>query len=85
MVWKGNGVTVETAILVYLAAHPDAADNALGVQQWWLPRRFADVSLRDVETALAAMTEQGSLTEIRLPLNCSVIFAAGHAKRREDG
>ncbi len=85
MVWKGNGVTeVETAILAYLAAHPDAADNALGVQQWWLPRRFADVSLRDVETALAAMTEQGSLTEIRLP-DGSVIFAAGHAQRREDG
>ena len=85
MVWKGNGATdVETAILAYLAAHPDAADNAVGVQQWWLPRRLVDASLHDVETALAAMTEQGRLTEIRLP-DGSVIFAAGHAKERNDG
>lgn len=85
MAWKGNNTTdVETAIRAYLAAHPTAADNAVGVQQWWLPRRLIDASLHDVETALAAMTEQGCLTEIRLP-DGSVIFASGHAKERDDG
>jgi len=45
---------LEDAIRAYVSAHPGAADNAAGIQKWWLPPDMANGPKADVEAALAA-------------------------------
>jgi hypothetical protein len=58
---------LERAINLYLAAHPFAADSAIGIQRWWLPEDLACGSVADLEMALAIMTTKGALREKKLP------------------
>ncbi len=43
----------------YLAAHPEAADNAAGIHRWWLPLQFADAPTSDVREALDWLVQAG--------------------------
>jgi hypothetical protein len=62
-----NRAAVGAAIIAYIKAHPDAADNAIGIKRWWLPRHLANVSAADVATVLAALVADGLLQTQRLP------------------
>jgi hypothetical protein len=45
------------AILRYLALHPNAADSALGIQQWWLKDLNFNPTLEQVQAALKRLTD----------------------------
>lgn len=66
---------VLAAIERYLAAHPDAADNARGIAQWWLPACGLQPELAQVEAALAQGEQEGRLRRLQLP-GGSVIWGA---------
>jgi hypothetical protein len=51
----------------YLAAHPDAADSLRGIRQWWLPARLRDVTLEELEQALAQLVARGEVQRSTLP------------------
>jgi hypothetical protein len=68
---------LKSGILAYLASHPSAADNAVGIQRWWLPVEMANATVAEVEAALAEMVNEGSLKTRRLP-DGNVIFTAEH-------
>jgi hypothetical protein len=72
---------LERALNLYLAAHPFAADSAIGIQRWWLPEDLACGSVADLEMALALMTAKGVLRAEKLP-DGNVIYASaiGRAK-----
>lgn len=63
------------AIRAYLARHPRAADTEQGIAQWWLPAMGVDVSLADVEQALAALVHAGQVQRVVLP-DGSAIYRA---------
>jgi hypothetical protein len=46
----------------YLAAHPQAADSATGIGQWWLAGLEFEATPMDVQRALEAMVERGELS-----------------------
>jgi hypothetical protein len=50
--------TVALKILRYLAQHPNAADTADGVLEWWLLKQSIFDEERVVEKALAGLVEQ---------------------------
>jgi hypothetical protein len=68
--------SVATEIGRYLRAHPDAADSAEGVRQWWL-RDNATVALDLVAAALEKLTADGAL-RIRLLADGTRIYGAKH-------
>jgi hypothetical protein len=45
----------------YLAAYPEAADNATGIHRWWLPLSFADAPLSEVQAALDSLVQAGRI------------------------
>ena len=65
---------VQAAIHAYLNLHPGAADNAEGIQKWWLPPSMAATALADVQEALTALHDAGVLSELRLP-DGSVLYS----------
>ena len=50
---------IAEAVERYLAAHPEAADNAVGIHRWWLPLQFADAQTSDVQEALDRLVRAG--------------------------
>ncbi len=70
---------IEDAIRAYVVAHPGAADNAAGIQKWWLPSHLANGPSADVEAALVALLGAGVLRELHLP-DGHVAYTAAHAK-----
>jgi len=50
-------------ILHYLEDHPDAADTANGIRQWWLGEPEA-AAAADVQTALDRLVEQKLIARI---------------------
>jgi len=66
---------VADAIRAYVLAHPGAADNAAGIQKWWLPPDLANRPTADVEAALEALRVAGVLSETRLP-DGNVVYSA---------
>ena len=47
----------------YLAAHPDAADTAEGIQRWWLLRQRQEDCTIELLKALDRMLEQRLVTK----------------------
>lgn len=66
---------VEDAIRAYVLSHPGAADNADGIQKWWLPPDLANGPTTDVEAALAALHVAGVLRKVHLP-DGNVVYSA---------
>lgn len=64
----------------YLQAHPDAADSAAGIRQWWLPEHLRDVPLEEVEAAMAQLVASGEAQRNTLPDESALYTRAG---RRE--
>lgn len=58
---RGENLTVRVAakILRYLDGHPDAADTADGVFEWWLLKQSMDEEKEVVERALRALVARG--------------------------
>jgi hypothetical protein len=51
--------SIADAICRYFELHPDAADTALGIQQWWLPAPLLEEPLPFIEIALDRLVESG--------------------------
>jgi hypothetical protein len=58
------GGGVDETILRYLRDHPDAADTAAGIRQWWLPYEDEEFSAAVVQGALDRLVEQGLIARI---------------------
>ena len=54
------------AILCYLRAHPQAADTADGIMEWWLPRHHHAEAVERVQAALDQLVAQGWVEKIVL-------------------
>lgn len=50
---------IARAIAFYVRAHPNAADTASGVAEWWVPQD--EPSLEEVEAALDCLIERGAM------------------------
>ena len=55
---------IKFAIDMYLATHPDAADAAEGIQQWWLPSSLIEEPPQLVEIALDELVAEGLLRRV---------------------
>ena len=62
-----DGGDVGTPILRYLNDHPDAADTAAGIRQWWLPLEDDELSTAAVQAALDLLVAQGAIARIDRP------------------
>jgi hypothetical protein len=58
------GGDVGIPILRYLNEHPDAADTAAGIRQWWLPIEDRECSAAAVQAALDLLVAQGAIARI---------------------
>jgi len=58
---------VADVIREHLAAHPQAADTAAGIQRWWVLPRLGEVALKTVEDALTLLESQGSIIKQEQP------------------
>ena len=59
-----DGGGIGETILRYLSDHPDAADTAAGIRQWWLPLEDEEYSAAAVQGALDRLVEQGLIARI---------------------
>jgi len=66
---------VAAAIVDYLRRHPDAADTAAGVAQWWLGRHCSDDT---VARAMVRLVERGVVERHRLPDGTAVFRRGPH-------
>ena len=62
-----HGGDADEPILRYLSDHPDAADTAAGIRQWWLPHGNDEYSAAAVQAALDLLVAQGAITRIDRP------------------
>lgn len=62
----------------YLAAHPEAADTAEGVAQWWVGRQRYDRLMAAVEAALTRLVAQG-VVSCREAADGTVYYCRGSA------
>ena len=54
-----------SAILLYLRAHPNAADSAEGIMQWWLPQQ-GSIDMNDLQQALDYLVETRAMSRTAL-------------------
>ncbi len=54
-------------ILNYLQAHPQAADNLVGIAAWWVPSPGPAGSAEAVQAALTLLVAQQRIARIDLP------------------
>jgi len=59
----------------YLASHPDAADSAEGILNWWLMRQRDEQSAQVVDEALQWLLEQGAVTRCVMP-DGKIVYSA---------
>ena len=60
----------------YLASHPDAADSAIGIRDWWLGDLGADASAHELHCALELMVTSGELSRATLAGDVELYTAA---------
>jgi Fe2+ or Zn2+ uptake regulation protein len=54
-----------TAILDYLAQHPQTMDTVEGIAEWWLLRQQIRIGFNAVAQVVRELTEKGILEEVR--------------------
>ena len=64
---------IQSEVLGYLAEHPNAADTAEGIRQWWLFQRMAKYSQDKVQKALDQLKD-AHLIEVRMLGNGHAVF-----------
>jgi hypothetical protein len=64
---NGSPSEVGAEIARYLAVHPDASDNLIGVVRCWLNRDPSQTTLSIVEAALNEMVSRGEIERRALP------------------
>lgn len=57
---------IAAAIERYLALNPSAADNTLGIAQWWLPAVGAEGALAEVERAVRLLEARRVMEGVRV-------------------
>ncbi len=67
---------VADAIERYLSEHPQSADTAPGIQRWWVLPRCGEVSLQNVEAALAKLEQGGVMQKVDEPWGATVWMRA---------
>ena len=65
---------IQSEILSYLDDHPNAADTAEGIRQWWLFQRMAIYSQDKVFKALEQLKKTG-LIEARMLSDGNEVFS----------
>jgi hypothetical protein len=60
-----EGYEVARDILHYLHEHPDATDTLEGIAQWWLTREGTERKVKEVESGVAILLDQGLVLEVR--------------------
>jgi hypothetical protein len=55
---------LETAVITYLAEHPDAMDTMEGIAEWWVMRQRIRVQLEALSRVLSRLTHDGLLEKI---------------------
>jgi hypothetical protein len=55
---------LETAVMSYLAEHPEAMDTIEGIAEWWLMRQRIRVGLEALSRVLGRLTNDGLLEKI---------------------
>jgi len=58
-----NVTVVLREILTHLAEHPEQADTAEGIAEWWLMDRYIATKLAEVRTALAELVRRDLVVE----------------------
>jgi hypothetical protein len=62
----------------YLASHPDAADSAVGIRDWWLGDAGTEFSAAELSAALDRLVEEGDLARTRLAGGTDLFAARAH-------
>ena len=75
---------VAEEIRQHLALHPNAADSAEGVLDWWLMGRRSEQSAHVVDEAMQWLLEQGAVTRRVMPDGQIVYFAQKPTKPGSD-
>ena len=71
---SGRTDRIRSAILDYLARHPNARDSARGIRDCWLPEALQGSSQEDVELALQTLVEDGRVGAVTV-LHNPTLFA----------
>jgi Fe2+ or Zn2+ uptake regulation protein len=53
-----------SAVMEYLARHPQAMDTVEGVAEWWLPQMHLPADLAGMRRVLDELAEQGLLERV---------------------
>lgn len=67
-------VKLGDAIVLYLALHPDAADTACGIANWWLPTLQRDADQRLIQRVLDRLVCDGRVMRYLL-VDGTVLYA----------
>jgi hypothetical protein len=62
---KGPVGSSARAVLEYLIQHPDAADTAVGISEWWMMEWQIERTLREVRKALVELVASQLVVERR--------------------
>jgi len=74
--------TIAIEIERYLADHPDGADSAEGIRDWWLPRSLREKPLSVVISALKTLECRGVITKTQLE-GVGAIYSSATRKTRK--
>jgi hypothetical protein len=76
-------MAVAAEILKHLEHHPNAADTARGVSEWWLDATRAQADIAIVELALQRLADQGMMRMFKMP-DGKQVFSGRHSHGRGD-
>jgi len=68
---------IQSEVLGYLQEHPNAADTAEGIRQWWLLKRLARYSQEKVQCALDELRTRHLIESYRLHNGHEVFLLPG--------
>ena len=56
---------IQNELMDYIQQHPNAADTAEGIRQWWLIKRVSDYNQDMIQLSLDQLVESHSLRKIK--------------------
>lgn len=76
---------IQSEVLGYLQEHPNAADTAEGIRQWWLLKRLAMCSQEKVQRALDELRTRHLIESCWMSNGNEVFSMPGHARHKVSG